>query len=111
RYRLAREEWEASSDAEGVLDYGGQQALILRSMVEGGDSVLRMLPVTLADAGTTVPLRLQGLEGDQIDTMRDHVLDQSVRLGVKYGEWGRREGVYLHKVHPGELTVGNVEAS
>jgi lambda family phage portal protein len=111
RYRLAREEWEANSDSEGVLDYGGQQALILRSMIEGGDSVLRMIPIRLEDAGTSVPLRLQGLEGDQIDTTRDQVLDQNVRLGVRYGQWGRREGLYLHRVHPGEMAIGNIEQS
>ncbi|MBB3315125.1 lambda family phage portal protein [Rhizobium sp. BK181] len=104
RYRLLREEWEERSDIEGVLDYGGQQSLILRSMAEGGDSVLRMLPISLADAGSSVPLRLQGLEGDLIDTSRDSLLgrESNVRLGVQIGEWNLREGLYLHSAHPGD---------
>ncbi|HXV30014.1 MAG TPA: phage portal protein, partial [Sinorhizobium sp.] len=109
RYRLLREEWEAQSDIEGVLDYGGQQALLLRSMIEGGDCVQRFIPVRLQDAGRTVPLRLQGLEGDAIDITRDSVVDGSVRLGIKLGDWGRRQGLYLHKAHPGETGVVNVE--
>lgn len=104
RYRLLREEWERSSDVERVLDYGGQQALALRSMVEGGDSVVRLLPIKLEQAGRTVPLRLLGLEGDLIDTSRDSVVAASdnVRLGVKLGEWNAREGLYLHPSHPGD---------
>lgn len=116
RYRLAREEWEHVSDREGVLNYGAQQALLYRSMLEGGDSVLRMLAVSMNDAGRTVPLRLLGLEGDHIDTSRDQVYglkteDSAVRLGIKLGEWGQREGIYLHRRHPGEAGAGNIELS
>lgn len=115
-YKLAREEWETVSDREGVMEYGGQQALLYRSMKEGGDCVLRLLGISMADAGRTVPLRLLGLEGDHIDTARDSVYGRSVndigvRLGVKLGEWGERQGLYLHKRHPGEYGVGNIEAS
>ncbi|MFD1328286.1 phage portal protein [Mycoplana ramosa] len=111
RYKLLREEWEAQSDVEGVLDYGGQQALLLRSMIEGGDSVQRMIPISLADAGRGVALRLQSLEGDSIDTSRDAVPDGTVRLGVKLGDWGARQGLYLHRSHPGETGLASIEPS
>lgn len=111
RYKLLREEWEAQSDVEGVLDFGGQQALLLRSMIEGGDSVQRMIPISLADAGRGVPLRLQSLEGDSIDTAHDSLVDGTVRLGVRLGEWGARQGLYLHRHHPGETGIVNVEPS
>jgi lambda family phage portal protein len=116
KYRLLREEWEASSDIEGVLDYGAQQSLLFRSMVEGGDSVLRMVPRRLVDSPNALPFRLQGLEGDQIDAARDSIYaspgDNSlVRLGIKIGDWGVRQGMYLWKVHPGEMVVGNIEPS
>lgn len=116
RYRLAREQWEEISDREGVLDYGGQQALLFRSMLEGGDSVLRMLPVSMNDAAGSVPFRLLGLEGDSIDTSRDNILSprgqsSMLRLGIQVGEWGERQGLYLHRRHPGDMGVGNIEAS
>ncbi|NTI92272.1 phage portal protein [Agrobacterium rhizogenes] len=116
RYRLLREEWEQSSDIEGVLDYGAQLALGFRSMVEGGDSVLRMVPVRIADSPRILPFRLQGLEGDQIDVTRDNLLGspgntEFVRLGVKIGDWGVRQGLYLWKNHPGEMVVGNIDPS
>ncbi|MBB4952754.1 lambda family phage portal protein [Agrobacterium vitis] len=115
-YRLAREEWEASSDIEGVLDYGGQQALLFRSMIEGGDCILRMLPISMAEAVRTVPLRLLGLEGDQIDVSRDSVYgtnttSENVRLGIKLGEWGQRRGCYLSQYHPGDTGSWNVTQS
>ena len=107
KFSLAWEEWNAAADIEGVLDLGGQQSLAVRSMIEGGDSVLRYHDITMNEAGRTVPFRLQGLEGDQIDTTRDAQLtDQNVRLGVKLGPNGRRQGLYLHEDHPGEQTLG-----
>lgn len=106
KYSLAWEEWNASADVEGRLDFVAMQALAVRSMIEGGDTVLRYHDITMSEAGRTVPFRLQGLEGDQIDTTRDAQLaDQNVRLGVKLGANGRRLGLYLHEDHPGEMTL------
>ncbi|MDK4713000.1 phage portal protein [Rhizobium sp. CNPSo 4039] len=116
QYRLVREEWEENSDIEGVLDYGAQQALQFRSMVEGGDAVLRMVPRPFEGSSHPVPFRLQGLEGDQIDETRDINLvtpgqTQFVRLGIQIDDWGVRQGMYLWKAHPGEMVVGNIEPS
>lgn len=118
-YRLAREEWEENSDIEGVLDYGGQQAMAVRSMAECGNSIIRHLTDSDSERRRRiVPLRLQGIEGDQIDTARDtlsgvtrNATGERVRLGVKLGEWNQRQGMYLHKTHPGEQGVANIEAS
>lgn len=106
RFSLAWEEWNGRADIEGVLDFGGTQALAVRSMVEGGDTVVRFLDIEVTEAGKSVPFRLQGLEGDQIDVTRDTVTTGStVRLGVQLGESGRRQGLYLHRQHPGEMTL------
>lgn len=112
RFRQAWEDWQANSDVEGVLDFGAQQALSLRSMVEGGDSVIRFIDIDIEKgqqsavnrwAAGDVPFRLLGLEGDQIDVSRDAAVGhEDVRLGVKLGEWGRRQGLYLWRQHPGE---------
>ncbi|QKV20250.1 phage portal protein [Oricola thermophila] len=110
RVNAVLEEWSANADVEGVLDWGGMQALAVRSMVEGGDVVVRHVDIPLADAGRTVPVRLQGLEGDVIDTTRDITFGKqgrTVRLGVELGEWGRRIGLHLFENHPGEMTLSS----
>lgn len=109
---LVLEEWAENADVEGFLDWAGIQALAVRSMVEGGETVVRHLDIPMADAGRTVPFRLQGLEGDLIDTTRDATsFDRSIRLGVKLGEWGRRQGLYLFESHPGEMTLGSTSSN
>lgn len=109
--KLVFEEWSECADVEGFLDWPGMQALAVRSMVEGGDTVLRFIDIRLDEAGRSVPFRLLGLEGDQIDTTRDAIAaaggDRSVRLGVQLGEWGRREGLHLFESHPGEMVIGS----
>lgn len=111
RYKLAREQWEETSDIEGVMDYGGQQALLLRSMIEGGDSVLRFVRQQYTSAREPVPFRLKALEGDHIDVTQDSRIGQGVRLGVSLGDWDERKGLYLYKYHPGEMTVSNFLSS
>lgn len=110
--RPVLEEWAETADVEGFLDWPGMQALSVRSMVEGGDTVIRYIDIQLAEAGRGVPFRLQGLEGDQIDTTRDaSVADRSIRLGVQLGEWGRREGLYLFDTHPGEMAMHSTSSN
>lgn len=109
--RLVIEEWSAQADVEGVLDWAGLQALTLRSMIEGGDAVVRFIDLTMADADGGVPFRLLGLEGDQIDTSRDGAPGSNSRLGVELGEYGRRKGLWLHAQHPGEFAARPAAAS
>ncbi|QRM55139.1 phage portal protein [Sinorhizobium sp. BG8] len=111
-FSSAWEEWQEVSDAEGVMGFGAMQALTVRSMVEGGDSVVRMIDLEMGEADGSVPMRLLGLEGDQIDTSRDrYFADQTVRLGVQLGKWGRRKGLWLLPEHPGDMSLASVAAS
>ncbi len=99
KFRLAWEEWEEASDAEGVMNFGTMQALAVRSMVEGGESVLRHIDLKTNGSSSALPIRLLGLEGDQID---GSYRGEATRLGVKLGEYGQRKGLYLFKHHPGD---------
>lgn len=102
-FRRAWEIWQASADIEGVQDFGALQALAFRSMVEGGECVIRMIDREMARP-EHVPLALMGLEGDHIDGSRDAINGTDVRLGVRVGEWGERKGLYLWRSHPGEMS-------
>lgn len=101
----AWEEWCAESDVEGVNCFGGQQAIAYRSMLEGGDSLIRKIPMR-SDSGLRIPLKLQVLEGDFIDAARDQGVFEGhmSRLGVGLGKWDRRTGYWLHSQHPGDFT-------
>lgn len=97
------DDWARASDVAGELDFYGQQALAARSVIEGGEALVRFVPIRLDQGSQIVPLRLQLMEGDHIDSSRDGMIDgRRVRLGVALGEWDRREGLYIFRRHPGE---------
>jgi lambda family phage portal protein len=99
------EEWSDQADITGETDFPGLQALALRSMLEGGEAVLRFIPRRIGD-GRVVPLALQGLEGDHIDTAREGTVEgHRTRLGVGLGDWDERTGYWLFRDHPGEMTL------
>jgi lambda family phage portal protein len=96
-------EWCLVADIEGERDFNGVQLTAFRSMLERGDSGVRMVPRKLDD-GRAVPLALQTLEGDLIATERNGVFEgKKSRLGVVLGDWNEREGYWLHPEHPGEM--------
>ena len=96
-------DWCAVSDVEGELDFNGQQVSAYGAMMEGGESLLRRVWRPLG-GGPRVPLQLQVLEGDYIDTTRTLGTYEGVntRLGIGLGDWNRRSGYWLHPYHPGE---------
>jgi lambda family phage portal protein len=108
------EEWQKEADIEGRLGFDAMQALALRSTVESGEVVLRMIdrkPDKVACS--PVPLRVQLLEADFIDEYRDGyyaregtgLTPQTLRsrLGIGLGEFDLRTGLWLWPWHPGEL--------
>ncbi|SEQ48849.1 phage portal protein, lambda family [Faunimonas pinastri] len=98
-------EWCDTSDVEGINNFAGQQALLYSSALEGGDAVMRRIPLRSGDR-RRVKLALQVLEGDLIDESRDLGTfdNQYSRLGVGLGTWDARTGLWLHSQHPGEYT-------
>ena len=97
------ERWIDRCDLSGRSDYYGLLALAERSRVESGEALVRfvMLPQPVDD--DDVPLRLQVLESDFIDTTKNEHLSASreIREGIEY------DGIvpvayWLFKSHPGE---------
>jgi lambda family phage portal protein len=94
------------SDAAGLTDFYGLQALAFRSMVEGGECFVRKHVRLIAD-GLTVPLQLQLIESEQLpfylarptpDTPEGNL----VRASIEFDPQGRRVAYYFYKEHPGE---------
>ncbi|HYN39672.1 MAG TPA: phage portal protein [Rhodospirillales bacterium] len=93
-------------DADGLTDFSGLQALIVRAMVESGECLLRFRERRIAD-GLAVPLQLQLLEPDHLDTSKTGDLPGGgfVVQGVEFDALGRRRAYWLFPVHPGEVAM------
>jgi lambda family phage portal protein len=80
----------------------GLQELAMRAIVEGGD-VLILKRWVKPDANNPVPLKIQRLEGDQLDHTKNGNNDKGiVRLGVQYDKNGVLSGYWLFDYHPGD---------
>lgn len=107
RQQTATEEvwnaWAEVCDADGALDFYGLQALIMRTVIESGECLIRFRPRRLSD-GLPVPFQLQVLEPDFIDTSRQETYgDGSYSMdGIKFDRLGRRVAYWLYDRHPGD---------
>lgn len=97
------EAWSREADADGHTDFYGLQALICREALEGGDGLALMRPRRKSDA-LPIPLQVQILEGDHIDSARNQDLGggAKIRLGIEYDGIGRRTAYWLWPIHPGD---------
>jgi len=107
--RRAQEVWQAwagttACDADGRHDFYGLQQLIMRTVAESGECLVRRR-LRLPEDNLPIPLQLQILEPDFLDTSKDSagVLPGGNRIvqGVEYDALGRRSAYWLFKEHPG----------
>lgn len=109
RRKKARDIWEAfaeNSDPEGQLDIHGQMNLLTRTVFESGEGLIRFIKRP-SSSGLRIPLQIQVLEADWIDSSRNWVMpDGGVILqGIQYNADGSRAGYWLFKQHPGDLLM------
>ena len=83
-------EFAASADADGLTDFSGLQALIVRSLVESGEVLVRLRERRVED-GLRVPLQLQVLEADHL--IRRRPKSWSSRLRDVCRPYQRRRGL------------------
>lgn len=100
------EMWEAWTtdameiDHAGVEDWNGIQALITDQWFSGGNTlVIRRR----TNDNTTVPFRLQTIEGAHLDTFKTETRPDgsTVIQGVQFSITGRIEGIWVLTQHPG----------
>ena len=98
--------WSAQCDADGQLDFLGLQTLACRQMIEAGEVLLRRRPRRPND-GLDVPLQLQLLEADMLDSGRNGDLADGGRIvqGVEFDPIGKRRAYWLFAQHPGDNSV------
>jgi lambda family phage portal protein len=93
--------WTDEADSAGVCDFYGLQSLVLRSVVECGECFVRM---KIDRSNSTVPLKLQILESEHLDSSKDQTLANGniIRSGIEFDKTGKRVAYYLYREHPGE---------
>lgn len=98
-------------DADGQHDFYGLEKLVLRTIAESGEVLIRRryrLPGDLDVSGRPlpIPLQLQVLEPDFIDTMKDQITTPNggkIVQGVEFSPIGQRVAYWLFREHPGSI--------
>lgn len=96
---------DGECDADGELDFYGQQQLAARTVIESGECLIRKRVRRLSD-GLAIPLQTQVLEPDHLDHTKSQQLNNGgvIHMGVQFTPLGRREGYWLYRNHPGDNT-------
>lgn len=100
------EEWSQTTqgDAAGRETFYGLQAAAVEGMIDGGETLVRRRFRRESDP-LAVPIQLQLLEGDHLDTLKDYERTPGgnrLVQGVEFDAIGRRRGYWLYPEHPGD---------
>jgi lambda family phage portal protein len=101
--------WAGSSecDSEGRLNICGIQHLVMRSVAESGEVLIRRRFRRPTD-GLTIPIQIQVLEADYLDTSKDGLIGIEggpIINGVEFDAIGRRVAYWLFPAHPGSTRL------
>lgn len=99
-------------DADGVNNLYGLEQLALRTVVESGACLVRRRRRRPED-GLPVPLQLQVLEPDFLNTTKDGDLRGGGRIiqGIEFDAVGKRVAYHLYKRHPGDMAGMHAEST
>jgi lambda family phage portal protein len=105
RVQAAWKAWAETTacDADGRTDFAGLQKLVMRAVAESGEVLVRRR-FRLPSDGLPIPLQLQVIEADFLDTTKHGItLPNGGRIvyGIEFDPLGRRAAYYLFPEHPG----------
>lgn len=97
-------QWTDESDADGLLDFYGQQAQATRAWLEAGECFIRLRP-RLATDGLVVPLQVQVLEPELCPHTHTTLAPNGNRIkaGIEFNAIGRRVAYWFHPSRPGDV--------
>ncbi|HWL70420.1 MAG TPA: phage portal protein [Geminicoccus sp.] len=96
--------WTDESDADGLTDWYGQQAMVAGALYEAGEMFARFRPRRSED-GLSVPLQVQLLESEMLPW--DKRADQpKIRNGIEFSPIGKRSTYHFYAEHPGSGDFG-----
>ena len=102
------EDWVDESDADGLTDFYGQQALIARTVETAGECFVRLRPRSL-DENLAVPLQLQVLAPEFVphDKFEPAKNGNSIRAGIEFNPAHKRVAYWMYRVHPRDASSLN----
>jgi len=113
--RSAMELWEkwagtTECDADGRQNFAGLQHLVMRTVVESGEALIRRR-LRRPEDGLSIPLQIQVLEPDYLDSAKTNIKLPNggwITGGVEYDAIGKRAAYWLFREHPGsEASTSN----
>lgn len=100
--RTLWDDWTEVSDADGILDFYGQQNMVARNWIESGEVFVRLRPRLPAD-GLPVPLQLQIVEADMVPAVDSTAPNgNDIVQGIEFDRLGRRVAYWMLRNHPGD---------
>lgn len=104
-------QWAPLADADGRQDIYGLQATAYRAMEQDGEVLIR-LRTRRPEDGLPVPLQLQVLEIDWLDTSKSGTHNANTIVnGIEYTPLGKVAAYWLWAQHPGEWSGRSLRAS
>lgn len=115
RITQAWRDWAETTqcDSAGRLTMYGIQSQVMRTVIESGEILIRRR-WRLPTDGLAVPMQLQLLEPDFIDTARNGILGDAggpIIQGIEFDQIGRRVAYWLFDRHPGSVLSFGTGAS
>ena len=99
-------------DADGRYDIYGLQALIIRTVAESGECLIRRRVRRPSD-GLAVPLQIQVLEPDYLDAQKNQDNTPGggrIVQGIETDAIGRRVAYWMYQNHPGERSIFTLDS-
>lgn len=105
-------EWEPVADADGGTDFHGLVAQAYRAMEQDGEVLMR-LRMRRPEDGLPVPLQLQLLEIDYLDSTKNAALKNGGQIvsGIEFDALGRVAAYWLFGNHPGDGGFSSIRSS
>ncbi len=106
--------WTDDSDADGLLDWYGQQRQAVRCWLEAGEVFLRIRPRYVTDVGASgrplaVPFQVQVIEPELCPHQYNGLAPNgnNIRAGIEFDRIGRRTAYWFYEQRPGDLIDWN----
>jgi lambda family phage portal protein len=95
-------QWSSECSSDGLPHFEALQWLVAGAWFESGEVLVRRRGRRPGD-GFTVPLQLQVMESDYVDSTKNGQMEGGYAVqGIQFDLLGRRTGYWLYSQHPGD---------